>query len=529
MDTGAKAFATGFKKEMAEIDKTLKTTVSKGVQEFSKLQLSAQRAMNAPAGKGAGGIGGRSGNTANAAYQLQDIAVQMQMGAKATVIIAQQVPQLLGPTYAVAGAAIALGGALVTAGQASTEAFKSIIKGAGEAGEALRKVDKTDLHGLIEGFDAAQKKMEELGQTRRTGVSGFLANGIEALSGGDPLSRDHKRAEAEVSLAGQMSEAQERAVQGAKEQLQVEQLKAKGDEEAAGALKKEIELSKTLYAIEKSGFDAETKAQLSQTAHAMAQIRQEGDEQKAFEEWNKRTDKMAEETKKLNAEIDQTPVQRIQGLAQAYRDAVDAEEKANKKGDGEGIVKARLDAAKARVELGKELKSQNDQAIQDGHKREAQEEHSKEIVQSILDKATRITDLAKKGLQGLFDQYGLEAQTKELAKQLLTAQQITGTRVMNAANALIDPQAARAERAKIRSEEKADRTVAEREVNAIDAKRRNAGLDPLSPAQRAREIENRRHAARDIRHPKNKISIDDADITKLANAMMAAAAQQNAK
>lgn len=470
MDTGAKAFATGFKKEMASIDKVLKTTVSKGVQEFTKLQLSAQRAMAGTGGGGhaAGGTGSSAGYRAGQiSLQVQDIAVQLQSGAKATTVIAQQgsqIASIFGSRGAIYGGVIAI-----------TAAFIEQISGIKKLEAEVEKAEKK----LAEG-QAADKSAIGIGQD-------------------------------------------------ASENARVMRVKRILGDEASQRLKIALDTREKIDKINASDASEAVKST------AIARIKDEQSEKlaaideenkKAFDEWNKRTDDMVQETKKLNTEIDATPVQKIQGLAQAYRDAVDAVSKAQKSGGGEEIVKAQMNAAKARVELGKELKSQNEQAIQDGKRKEAQEEHSKEIVQSILDKATRITDLAEKGLQGLFDQYGLEAQTKELAKQLLTAQQIKTQANIQKADDLLDPAGAKARRRKDQQEKIADRTIAERDLNAREA---TPGHHRLSPEQRKAEIKAQVARAQAERHKTNKISIEDADITKLANAMMAAAAQQNAK
>ncbi len=193
-------------------------------------------------------------------------------------------------------------------------------------------------------------------------------------------------------------------------------------------------------------------------------------------------------------------------------------------------MKRGLQAAEKRLEISKELQAQSQKATSDGEKDIQQKERSKKIAENIFDKARALTALAEKGLHGLFDQYGLEAQTKELAKQYLTAQKIQAQADVKKADDLLDPQGARDRKRKERREFIADRTIAEREINKLD--RENGGLPGhhrLSPAERKAAVDARVRRAQAERNGKTKVSLDEADVVKLAAAMMVAAAQQNAK
>lgn len=87
------------------------------------------------------------GSTQQVSYQLQDIAVQAQMGTNAFVILGQQGPQLasiFGPGGAVVGALIAFGalagGVLVTALTGTTNAMKELEEEANKLSEDITRL-----------------------------------------------------------------------------------------------------------------------------------------------------------------------------------------------------------------------------------------------------------------------------------------------------------------------------------------------------------------------------------------------------
>lgn len=96
----------------------------------------------------------------NLGYQVADVAVQLEMGTNAARVFTQQGSQMLGvlgPWGAVAGAALAIGGALFTASQSSEDAAESITEDAEEMSEGMKALKQfTD--------DAAEAlEMERLG------------------------------------------------------------------------------------------------------------------------------------------------------------------------------------------------------------------------------------------------------------------------------------------------------------------------------------------------------------------------------
>ena len=130
-----------------------------------KAELSAARAaldkFDNAASKGAkgstalGGALGKLGNVSGStrakiqmtSYQLQDIAVQLQMGTRASTVMAQQLPQLasaFGPVGAIVGTLAGVG-------------IPALAFAFGSAGQEAKSLSEKmeDLDGVISDFDSA--------------------------------------------------------------------------------------------------------------------------------------------------------------------------------------------------------------------------------------------------------------------------------------------------------------------------------------------------------------------------------------
>ena len=137
------------------------------------------------------------GGATQVSYQLQDVAVQAQMGTSAFTILAQQGPQLasvFGPGGAVAGAVIAFGailaGALYNsltgtgdAMKALQEDMKSLEDNFDNLGEAAKAYVRTLVTTRVAEYD---KALAELNEEKRSGIKvtydGFLAQAKEIES-----------------------------------------------------------------------------------------------------------------------------------------------------------------------------------------------------------------------------------------------------------------------------------------------------------------------------------------------------------
>ena len=114
------------------------------------------------------------GSTSQLSYQLQDIAVQAQMGTNAFTILGQQGPQIasiFGPGGAVFGVLIALG-AMV--GGTLYQAFKAGAGGAKEMQEALSRLEGQVVRNS-DGVVEFSRKLEELARISNAAVAAELA------------------------------------------------------------------------------------------------------------------------------------------------------------------------------------------------------------------------------------------------------------------------------------------------------------------------------------------------------------------
>lgn len=137
------------------------------------------------------------GGATQVSYQLQDVAVQAQMGTSAFTILAQQGPQLasvFGPGGAVAGAVIAFGailaGALYNSLTGTGEAMKALeddMKDLESNFDNLGEAAKTYVRSLVTARVAEyDKALAELNEEKRSGIQvtydGFLAQAKETES-----------------------------------------------------------------------------------------------------------------------------------------------------------------------------------------------------------------------------------------------------------------------------------------------------------------------------------------------------------
>lgn len=121
-----------------KIDSRDVPNATRELQQLEKAGASAEK-----------GIGSMRGTMQNVSYQLQDIAVQAQMGTSSLTILAQQGPQIasaFGPAGAAAGALIGIGALIAGVGSAS--------------GSASMDID--DLIDKVDSLGSAQLQYQEL-------------------------------------------------------------------------------------------------------------------------------------------------------------------------------------------------------------------------------------------------------------------------------------------------------------------------------------------------------------------------------
>jgi hypothetical protein len=140
------------------------------LREEEAASAAAKQKLAVAAGIAAGGTRNLASAAAGASHQLQDMAVQMQMGTKMSTIMGQQLPQLLsvfGPTGAIAAGVISVGMLvynLVTAERESKAAAAAAQELADKLGELQQTKAAEFVRAYAEALDAATERQNDLHQ-----------------------------------------------------------------------------------------------------------------------------------------------------------------------------------------------------------------------------------------------------------------------------------------------------------------------------------------------------------------------------
>jgi hypothetical protein len=228
--------------------------------------------MQSTLGKASGGGAFRS--LGQVSLQVQDIAVQLQAGAKASTVLAQQGTQILsafGAGGAIAGGVLAIGTAFYGMREAAVQAFREAKKESDNFDSALSRLlinaSPTELSSkydqLRTSADAAAKTLS--GEVSSIGevigrVTAALTSEASLLEQNEQLIRTSADA-----LRG-MASIEARLIQLGQQNLDITSLRANGKAAEADELQRQIELAAKLFQIQQSQFSAETKAALTNQA-----------------------------------------------------------------------------------------------------------------------------------------------------------------------------------------------------------------------------------------------------------------------
>jgi len=208
-----------------------------------------------------------------AAMQVQDIAVQLQMGTKASIIFAQQGSQLLsmfGPGGMILGGLVAIGGAFITAGQAAQD---GLAKGTAEAAALKREIQGILTTGGLPQMVAGLQKLSDLRSTFTSPDQGLKAYWTEVMAvaggptGDQKFAADQQKRMAEASMRQDLIRGILRAAQ---EEQRIAEARAAGNEKTAVSMERQLALSKELARIQSLNLPDEVKAALAQTATAQS-------------------------------------------------------------------------------------------------------------------------------------------------------------------------------------------------------------------------------------------------------------------
>lgn len=237
------------------------------------LFLQAEKAASASARAMQAGRGTKGMQIGGAAMQVQDIAVQLQMGTKLSTVIAQQGSQMLsmfGAGGAVFGGLVAVGGAFVTMGDAARKSLDETISGA----KGLR--GEIDLLAQGGSIDEVSAKLAAIGTTGAAAfkelnsfntLKGGFWTELLAVFGGPSGNEKFAGLQAGIMAGAEGKQVlQQRLLDLSAQELAMAQLKAAGDEEALARMQQEIALAQELARIQRLNISDPAKAQLTADA-----------------------------------------------------------------------------------------------------------------------------------------------------------------------------------------------------------------------------------------------------------------------
>lgn len=264
-----------------------------GSKQAEAIVQRTSQQMQTTLGKASGGGAFRS--LGQVSLQVQDIAVQLQAGAKASTVLAQQGTQILsafGAGGAIAGGVLAIGTSFYTMGQAAIDAFTAAKKASDGFDASLTRLLIDGSPGeLATQFDTFKKSAEDAqrilsgGSTFGEALSRMLATFSPDVSAQDQVDQ-MGRTQADAFRG--MASIEARLIQLGQQNLDITSLRANGKADEADELQRQIELSAKLFQIQQTQFSAETKAALiNQAIAASTAAAQAASTAKAFAETQK--------------------------------------------------------------------------------------------------------------------------------------------------------------------------------------------------------------------------------------------------
>ena len=262
----------GNTKEVAQLERRMhllqqmrQIQLQTGVSQREAYHYSQQLGTSTMTGKGSGAAKFAVGN---AAMQAQDIAVQLQMGTSAAVVLGQQGSQLLsafGAGGAIAGGVIAIGAAFLTMGEKAREAFK-------EANEAQKDFEEKGREALANGSvaslmhftkDATQRVKELQRQVAEAWLDRSAMDVLSEWAGGPSFQSKNAANEDALkkSLAIQAQSTQAMLAYSERER-DLAIAKADGQDKEAKQMERKIRLAREFLAIGQLDVPTEVRTQL---------------------------------------------------------------------------------------------------------------------------------------------------------------------------------------------------------------------------------------------------------------------------
>lgn len=254
---------------LAEGERRLKTFSTRASDEFARAGGAWTKVVREQTRAGSmRGLG-------QVSMQLQDIAVQAQMGTKASIIVAQQLPQMMGAfgaTGAIAGGVVAIGGALYSMGEKATAAFEEAKSGAVEFERTMRTAAIGSTNDLIHALSSIESRSISLKNEMRD-LSGFMPALTEMMGGPSVEDRINFTADQTRRTLEMRREMGQQLVTTSNQETELARLRAAGSKEEADALETKIKLSRELDRIQNISADGWVKDQLSANAIEQATLK----------------------------------------------------------------------------------------------------------------------------------------------------------------------------------------------------------------------------------------------------------------
>lgn len=198
------------------------------------------------------------------AMQVQDIAVQLQMGARGSTVLAQQGSQILsafGAGGAIAGGVLAIGGAFLAMGQASREGFE---KAAAAHADFLRQFQNGLLGSSEEVAATTQKISEQFGRLSETmanmwqnrSVSDVIA---ERFGGATFEEKWNQTAYQMEDLKALIAKGDAETINRAAQELQIIEAQLAGEKEKAAVMQLSLNLMREQEKINNSDLSPAAK------------------------------------------------------------------------------------------------------------------------------------------------------------------------------------------------------------------------------------------------------------------------------
>jgi hypothetical protein len=244
-------------------------------------------------GSGIGGVG----------MQLQDVAVQLQMGTRLSTVFAQQGSQIassFGTAGIAIGAAIAVFATLYTVGQKNKENFDALVKSSSQLSNSFKSLNAaSSFEDIAGGASAAKDQIKLLNEEsdRLRSKSGVLADYLGQLFGGDASEvKNEKTDQATGKLMMERVALGKLAVESAKEELRIANLRAQGLTDQADEAQRALDLTRELASIDKLPFTTKTKDDLKEVKTNLSDAVAEAEKLKRAEKTEKDEKKTGADT-----------------------------------------------------------------------------------------------------------------------------------------------------------------------------------------------------------------------------------------